>query len=98
MLEAMIRQSAALDKLARLELPGCQVTDEAVLRCEVFQQLQHLDLSGTPVTKAVLAILDRLPNLESCNLVGSGVGWWSRRKATALLRNRQEAKPTLLNQ
>lgn len=96
LLNAMIGQAEALDKLTRLELPGCQVSDEAILRCEVFQLLQHLDLSGTPVTKAVVALVDLLPNLETLDLSGSKVWWWTRRKVASELRKRQAEKPAIL--
>ena len=96
MLNEMVKNAEALAKLVRLELPGCQVSDQGVLRCEVFQQLQHMDLSGTPVTKTALAIVDRLPNLESLELLGSKVWWWSRRRVAAELQRRREEKPAIL--
>lgn len=96
LINTLIQNSAALDKLVRLELPGCQVSDQAVLRCDAFQQLQQLDLSGTPVTRFTLAIVECLPNLVSLKLQGSKVGWWTRRKTAGVLRRRQEEKPTLL--
>ncbi|TWU24532.1 J domain-containing protein [Bythopirellula polymerisocia] len=96
MLNEMVKNAEALAKLVRLELPGCQVSDQGVLRCEVFQQLQHMDLSRTPVTKTALAIVDRLPNLESLELLGSKVWWWSRRRVAAELQRRREEKPAIL--
>ena len=97
MLNTMIHHADALDKLVRLELPGCKVTDQLILCCECFQQLQHLDLSGTRVTNAVVTIVESLPSLETLNLSGSKVGWWTRHRVARVLRKRQEEKPAILS-
>ena len=73
MLNTMLQEAAALDKLTRLELPGCQVSDKTILRCEVFQLLRNLDLTKTPVTRSVAALVDLLPDLETLELKGSSV-------------------------
>ncbi|QEG36489.1 DnaJ domain protein [Bythopirellula goksoeyrii] len=96
MLSTMLKQVGALDKLTRLELPGCQVSDKAIIRCEAFQQLQYLDLSGATVTKAVVAIVDRLPNLVTLDLSGTKVWWWTRHRVASELHKRQAEKPVIL--
>ena len=47
----MVAHRDELGGMTRLELPGCSVSDDAVLQLEAFQQLRHLDLSSTPITK-----------------------------------------------
>ncbi len=85
---ALVADHAALKDLDAVELPGCRVSDDAVLRLAVFQSLQRLDLSRTPVTSRALAVIDSLPVLESVALQGSNVGWWTRRRTAARLRRR----------
>ena len=46
--------------------------------CEAApQQLQHLDLSRTPVTHTILQHLNKLPNLRILNLEQTQVGLFS---------------------
>lgn len=82
---ALVDELAALRELSAIELPGCQVTDDAVLGLAVFKQLKRLDLTRTPVTRRVLSLIQELPALESLYLDGSGVGWWDRRRAARRL-------------
>jgi len=93
MIRYMVKERPALGELTRLELPGCQVSDKAVLQLEAFQQLRHLDLTGTPVTKDALWIVEGILGLESLELQGTRVAWWMRRKVRAVLRKRREARP-----
>jgi len=93
MISYMVEKQNALKQLTRLELPGCQVSDQAVLELEVFQQLQHLDLSRTPITKEALWIVDTVLGLESINIESTQIGWWTRRKVRSVMRKRQAAKP-----
>ncbi len=44
MIDVMVANNTALDKLTRLELPGCQLADDSALKLASFQQLRHLDL------------------------------------------------------
>jgi len=93
MIGYMVEQPKVLRQLTQLELPGCQVSDEAVLQLEVFQQLEHLDLSRTPITKEALWIVDTILDLESIDIEGTRIGWWTRRKGRLVMQKRQEAKP-----
>jgi hypothetical protein len=78
-------------ELETLALPRCWVSDQSVLSLAPFQQLKHLDLSGTRVTALVLDIIDQIEMLETLNLDGTKVGWLAMRGARARLRRRQEA-------
>jgi hypothetical protein len=78
-------------ELETLALPKCRVSDQSVLSLAPFQQLKHLDLSGTSVTSLVLDIIDAIEALETLNLDGTKVGWLAKRGARARLRRRQEA-------
>ena len=71
LISAMLENREHLGSLNRLELPGCKVSDSSVLALGVFSQLEHLDLSRTPVTGDALGILEEIP------------GWcrWRRRAA-----------------
>lgn len=96
MIDLMIANRAALEKLIRLELPGCTLSDESALQLAAFQQLHHLDLSGTQITKAALELFEALPALESFEVNETGVGWWARRKLASQLLQRSEEIPTLV--
>jgi hypothetical protein len=76
-------------ELETLALPKCKVSDQSVLSLSPFQQLKHLDLSGTPVTALVLDIIDAVESLETLNLDGTKVGWLAKRGARARLRRRE---------
>lgn len=90
---ALVGDHAALRELETIELPGCRVSDDAVLRLGAFQMLRRLDLSRTPVTRRVLELVQTLPQLETLELEGSRVGWWLRRRTAAKLRRRAAAEP-----
>ena len=92
LIEALVQDSSVLSGMTRLELPGCQVTDETVLQLGKIRTLQQLDLSNTPVTKKCLTLIERLPELRELRLENTRVGWWQKRKAAALLKER--AVPT----
>ncbi len=92
LIEALVQDSSVLSGMTRLELPGCQVTDETVLKLGKIRNLQQLDLSNTPITKKCLALIERLPELRELRLENTRVGWWQKRKAAALLKER--AVPT----
>lgn len=93
MISYMVEQSKVLGQLITLELPGCQVSDQAVLQLEAFQQLEHLDLSRTPITKDALWIVDTILGLESINIDATSIGWWTRRKVRSVMQRRLAAKP-----
>ena len=93
MLRFMVTEPTALTSLQQLELPGCHVSDEAVLQLGMFQQLQHLDLSRTPISRHALSIAGILPALETMSVEGTSIGWWKKYRLNALLRRHQEARP-----
>lgn len=93
LIRLMLDSKEFLGELTKLELPGCQISDELVLQLEPFQQLRHLDLAGTPVTAEALWIVDSILGLESIELKGTRIGWWTRRKVAKVMRLRQDAKP-----
>ncbi len=93
MIRHMVGERESLGGLTRLELPSCQVSNEAVLQLEAFQQLRYLDLTGTPITEESLGIVNMILGLESLELQGSRVGWWMRRKVRLVLQKRRDAKP-----
>jgi hypothetical protein len=95
-IDAMLANPTTLDRLVRVELPGCPVTDQMAFNLTNFQQLHRLDLSGTQITKKALEIIDYLPALETFDVTDTGVGWWARRKLASQLDSRREHIPTLL--
>lgn len=95
-IELMLANITALERLTCVELPGCQVSDELAFQLAEFQQLQRLDLSGTQITKAALELFEALPSLQSFDVSDTHVGWWARRKLAAQLESRRENIPTLI--
>ena len=80
---ALTHRSFGADHNERLEFLG-----DAVLNLAVFQQLNWLNLSRTPITSRALAIVDELPNLRTLSLDGTNIGWLARRRVERLLRKR----------
>jgi hypothetical protein len=93
MIRFMVTEPAALTSLQQLELPGCQLTDEAVLQMGMFQQLQHLDLSRTSISGRALSVAKVLPALETLLVEGTSVGWWAKHRLNSLLRHHRETRP-----
>lgn len=91
-IRALVADHHALRELEALELPACQLTDDAVLSLAPFQQLKRLDLSHTPVTNQSLAIVDAIESLQELNLDGANVGWWAKRRVNATLSGREELR------
>ena len=91
-IRAVVADHHSLRELEALELPGCKLTDEAVLTLAPFQQLKRLDLSYTPVTNQSLAIVDVIESLQEVNLDGTNVGWWAKRRVNATLGRREELR------
>ena len=96
MIDVMIANQSVLERLVRLELPSCQLSDETALQLGAFQQLRHLDLSGTQITKAMFELLEYLPALEAFDVSNTNIGWWARKKLASQLAQRREEIPTLL--
>jgi len=93
LIQTMLEHPEVLQQMTQLELPGCTVSDEAVLELEGFQQLQHLDLSRTPITAKALWIVDMILDLTSINIDNTAIGWWTRRKVRSVMRRRQDVRP-----
>jgi hypothetical protein len=85
---ALVAEHAALRDLVAIELPGCRVTDDAVLTLAVFQMLRRLNLAGTPVTRRSIGLVDAIPTLAWVAVDGTRVGWWPRWRLAARLRRR----------
>jgi hypothetical protein len=86
LIHMMIRQQESLRYLRELDLAGCQISDEAVLALHVFTRLRDLNLNRTPITSRALKVVSQLPNLETIELDGTSIGWWSRRIILPRLR------------
>jgi hypothetical protein len=91
-IQALVADHHLLRELETLELPGCKLTDAAVLSLTPFQQLKRLDLSYTPVTNESLPIVDSIESLQEINLDGTNVGWWTKRRVNATLSGREELR------
>ena len=87
-IRAMVEDFDAIRELAALELPGCGVTDDAVLSLGGFPYLRQLDFTRNPITDRALDVIDALPALESLAVDDTNIGWWTRRRTAARLRRR----------
>jgi hypothetical protein len=96
MIDVMVANRDALERLTRLEMPGCRLGDEHALKLALFQQLRHLDLSDTQISNVAIELVDELAALKSFNVTGTNVGWWTKRKLASLMGHRQEMIPPLL--
>ena len=89
-IRAMVEDFDAIRELAALELPGCGVTDDAVLSLGGFPFLKRVNLARNPITNRALDVVDALPALETLAIDGTNIGWWTRRRTAARLRRRTE--------
>lgn len=85
---ALLDEHAALRELTAIELPGCQVSDDAVLRLSAFELLKRLDLSRTPISNRALDVVEAIPMLQTLALEETSVGWLARRRVQSVLRRR----------
>ncbi|MBX3413542.1 MAG: J domain-containing protein [Pirellulales bacterium] len=90
---AMLEEYVALRELRAIELPGCQISDESVLKLARFGLLKRLDLSHTPITNQALEVADELPALQEIELDGTSTGWWARHRLHARLKQRAAEAP-----
>ena len=97
LIEALVKNPAILVGMTRVELPGCQLSDEAVIKLGKIKNLQQIDLSRTPVTKQCLALIELLPDLRELRLEKTNVGWWQQKKAKAALKQREQPAVRLRN-
>ena len=86
----LVGQHDRLLELRRLDLAGCRLSDESVRQLSVFRRLAHLDLSHTPITWEALHVVQWLPELESINVDGTAIKWWTRRKLRAQMRRKRQ--------
>ncbi len=97
LIEALVKNPAILVGMTRVELPGCQLSDEAVIKLGKIKNLQQIDLSRTPVTKQCLALIELLPDLRELRLEKTNVGWWQQKKAKVALKQREQPAVRLRN-
>jgi len=94
LIEVLVQDPSILIGMTRIEVPGCNVSDASVIKLGKIKNLQQIDLSRTPVTKECLVLIDQLPELRELRVEKTKVGWWQRRKANAVLK--QRALPAVL--
>jgi len=88
LIEALVQDPTILGGMTCLELPGCTLSDESVLKLGKIKNLRQIDLCRTTVTKKCLDLIGQLPELQELRLEKTRVGWWQRKKANALLKER----------
>jgi hypothetical protein len=88
LVQVLLEELPVLKSVTTIEMPGCRVSDNAVLQLVAYRGLRRLDLSRTPVTARTLVIVDALPHLTFLALEGSAVGLWARRRTERRLRSR----------
>lgn len=88
LVQVLLEELPVLKGITTIEMPGCHVSDNAVLRLVAYRGLRRLDLSGTTVTSRALGIIDALPHLTFLGLEDSAVGWWARWRAQRRVRSR----------
>jgi len=94
-IEYLVSKRDQMIGLQRLDLAGCTISDAAVRQLSVFRRLQELDLSRTPITWEALHIVQWLPELENVRIEGTRLGWLTRRKLAAQLRQKHMAAEAL---
>ena len=88
LIEALVQDPTVLGGMTCLELPGCTLSDESVLKLGKIKNLRKIDLCRTTVTKKCLDLIDQLPELQELRLEKTRVGWWQRKKVNAMLKER----------
>ena len=96
--DLLLEHRAVAMSLRRLELVGCELTDEMVLRLSCFHSLEYLDLSRNKLTCRVTALAHAIPALVVFRLKQTSVGVWDRMKLARQLRRRQQQRPPRLAQ
>jgi hypothetical protein len=89
MIRDLVQHQSALLHLQRLELSDCHVSEASLLGLSVFESLSYLDLRGTPVTSQIVTLVDELRHLQTVELAGTSISWWSRMRVRSILRRRQ---------
>jgi hypothetical protein len=77
-LKYLVEHAAALLDLLALDVSGCQISDDSVIKLQALKGLRRLDLSRTPISARALEVLEGLPDLEWLGLKGTAIGWWAR--------------------
>jgi len=86
----LAEQPPRIPYLTELDLSGTRISDKGLPALTGLSLLQRLDLSGTRVTwRALSATVKALPVLESVGLMGVAIGWLSRWRLDASLRQRK---------
>ncbi len=87
-IQVLLEELPVLKNLVKIEMPGCRVSDDAVLRLGAYSWVRHLDLSRTPITPKALKVVDALPDLQTLTLDGTRLGWWPRSRVERRVRRR----------
>lgn len=93
-LDYLVGQQEHLSVLQRIDLAGSTVSDANVCQLVVFRHLAELDLSRTPISRQALLVVRLLPELESVRVEGTALGWLTRRRLDAQLRQNRRAAAT----
>jgi hypothetical protein len=89
-LRYLVSKHDQLLQLWWLDLTGSVVTDAEVLHLVTFRRLQELNLNRTPVTGAVVHLVEWLPALDTLHLEGTSVGWLQRKRLDMKLNKRRK--------
>lgn len=76
--ELLVNEHEALRDAEWFDFSRSKVTDEGISRLAAFPQLRKLELRGTGVGNAVVALVHNLPHLEWLGIVDTKVTWWGR--------------------
>ena len=89
-LHYLVSQHDRMLQLWWLDLTGSVVSDEEVLRLVTFRRLTELNLNRTPVSAAVLHLVEWLPELDTLHLEATGVSWLARKRVEMKLHKRKK--------
>lgn len=93
-LNYLISQQAHLPMLRHIDLAGSTVSDASVCQLVVFRHLAELDLSRTPISRQALLMVRLLPELETVRVDGIALGWLTRHRLDAQLRQNRRTAAT----
>lgn len=91
----LLEELPVLKHVHAIELPGCRVSDNAILSLRAYSELRRLDLSRTPITPRALGVVEALPHLQTLLLDGTSIGWWTRRRVARRIQRRANKKAKL---
>jgi hypothetical protein len=90
-LQYMVSHHDRLLELRRLDLADSNVSDNSIRQLGVFRRLTELNLNRTPVTAQALEVVQWLPELETVHIDVTAIGWLSRQRLAARLRQNRKA-------